>query len=64
MGYGNKRKYKRPVDKLADETYSWWGRSLVFIMTKKIKTWQGVLALALITGIIIAFVWTASFNIE
>lgn len=60
----NYSKKKRPVDELAEKTYSWWGRSLVFIMTKKIKTWQGVFILAFITGIIIATFWAISFNIK
>ena len=37
------RKKKRPVDELVDKTYSLCGKSIVFIMTKKVKTWQGVL---------------------
>ncbi|MFA4817204.1 MAG: hypothetical protein WC608_00580 [Parcubacteria group bacterium] len=54
----------RPVDELAQKTYSWWGKAFVFIKKTKIKTWQGVFLLAFITGIIIAFIWTASLNIK
>lgn len=54
----------RPIDELAEETYSWWGKTFVFIKKTKIKTWQGVFVVAFLAGAAAAIVWSVSLNIE
>jgi hypothetical protein len=58
------RKKKRPVDELVEKTYLLCGRGIVFIMTKKVKTWQGVFILSFVTGIAIATIWSVSFDLS
>ena len=59
---GNERK-KRPIDELAEETYSWWGRIYVFIRKTRIKSWKAVFAVAFVSGAIVSMVWGISAKV-
>ena len=50
----NQLENERPIDKVAKESYSWLGKSYVFINKTKIKTWQGVFLIAFLTGLAVA----------
>ncbi|MDP2709438.1 MAG: M64 family metallopeptidase [bacterium] len=54
----------RPIDKLSQETYSWWKKSFVFIKRTEIKTWQAVFVIAFIAGSASALVWSASIGLH
>ena len=53
---------QRPIDEVAEESYSCLGKSYVFIKKTKIKTWQSVFVLALLTGIAIASIFLISVD--
>jgi hypothetical protein len=55
---------QRPIDKMAQESYSWWGKSFVFIKKEKIKIWYLIFAGAFITGMITALAWSVSSSIH
>ncbi|MEA1936695.1 MAG: cohesin domain-containing protein, partial [Patescibacteria group bacterium] len=46
----NYQREKRPVDKTAEESYSWMKKKIIFMKKTRVKTWQGMIALAFITG--------------
>ncbi|HRY82152.1 MAG TPA: hypothetical protein P5232_00385 [Candidatus Moranbacteria bacterium] len=54
------QKKLRPIDVSAQKTYSWWTKTYVFIKKTEIKTWQGVFALAFISGAAAAIIWSVS----
>ena len=53
---------KRPIDQAVEESYSWWGKSFVFIKKTKIKTWHGIFIIAFMTGTAVTLSWTISNN--
>ena len=53
---------KRPIDRLAAETLSWWGKSFVFIKKNQVKTWQAVFIIAFIAGMFAAIIMSVSSN--
>lgn len=54
----------RPIDRTAKQSYSWWGKSFVFIKKTEIKTWQAVFIIAFIAGIATTLVWTISNSLH
>jgi len=57
-------KNNRNIDDLGKNIHSWWGKTFVFIQRKRIKTWQGVFAIAFIAGSLTALIWAVSVNIQ
>ncbi len=55
---------KRKIDEVATQTYSWLGRTYIFIKKTKVKTWRGVFIVAFAAGIAAATVSMVSFNIQ
>ena len=53
---------QRPIDKIALQHYSWWGRSFVFIKKAQVKTWQAIFIIAFVSGICATLIWTISEN--
>ena len=48
---------KRPVDELAEDTYSWWGKNMVLTLKRKFRSWKFLFGLAFLAGVIIAVIW-------
>jgi hypothetical protein len=59
----NKATDVRPVDQLAEETYSWWKKTFVFMKKTEVKTWKGIFAIAFIGGALTALIWAISFEV-
>jgi len=57
-------KNKRPIDRVAENTYSWLGKTFVLIKKTKVKTWQGIFVIAFVTGILIAIISMVSMDIQ
>ncbi len=59
----SERKAKeRHIDRLSQETYTWWKKSFVLIKKTKVRTWKGVFLIAFAAGLAVAVTWTVSFN--
>ncbi|PLX27109.1 hypothetical protein C0583_04745 [Candidatus Parcubacteria bacterium] len=54
----------RPIDEAVKESYSWLGRSYVFIAKTKIKTWQSVFVLAFLVGAALATIFLVSADFQ
>ncbi len=57
-------KNKRPIDRVAENTYSWLGKTFVLIKKTKVKTWQGIFIIAFVTGILIAIISMISMDVQ
>ncbi|HBO16735.1 MAG: Lipoprotein [Candidatus Moranbacteria bacterium GW2011_GWE2_35_2-] len=55
---------KRKIDEIAGQTYSWLGRTYVFVRKTQIKTWKGVFLLAFVAGFFISIIATVSLNLQ
>ncbi len=58
------QKEQRPIDEAVKESYSWLGKSYVFIKKTKIKTWQSIFVLAFLTGVSVALTWSMSSGVH
>lgn len=54
----------RPIDRLADEIAPWWQKKFTYVRKTKVKTWQGALVLAFVTGITVSIIWTTEFGLH
>jgi hypothetical protein len=61
---GRISKRQRPVDFLAEDVSSWWGKTFVFIKKTRVKTWKGVFVLAFSAGAAVAIIWTVAMNVQ
>lgn len=55
---------KRKIDEVAGQTYSWLGRTYVFVRKTQVKTWKGVFLLAFVAGFFISIITTVSLNLQ
>jgi len=60
----NNNKEKREIDKIANEVYSWWKKSFVFVKKTKIKTWKSILILVFLAGVSSTLILTVSTDIH
>ncbi len=59
-----KENKERPIDKDAQETYSWWRKKFTTIRKSKARAWKVGLIVAFIAGVIIATIWMISLKIQ
>lgn len=55
-------KKSRPIDDIAVDSYSWWGRNFVLIKKKYFQTFLGSILIAFLAGMTIAITWSLSNN--
>jgi len=60
----NNNKEKREIDKTANEVYSFWKKSFVFVKKTKIKTLKSILILAFLAGVSSTLILTVSTDIH
>ncbi|KKR19802.1 MAG: hypothetical protein UT48_C0031G0009 [Parcubacteria group bacterium GW2011_GWE2_39_37] len=56
-------KKERKIDQATSETYSWWGKSFVFIKTTQVRSFHAIFILAFFVGVATAFIWSASTDL-
>ncbi len=57
-------KNRRPIDEIAENTYSHLGKAFVLIKKTRVKTWQGVFIIALAAGIAITAIAMVSMDVQ
>lgn len=55
---------QRPIDKISEETFSWWEKNYILITKTRVSTLKGFLVIAFIAGAVASLVWTVSLNVQ
>lgn len=50
----------REIDQVVSETYSWWGKSYIFMKTTQVRSLHATFILAFFVGIAAALIWGSS----
>ena len=60
----NQKKEKREIDTTANEVYSFWKKSFVFVKETRIKTWKSLAIITFFAGVSATLMFAVSVDIQ